>query len=139
VVVTARVGSAAYADHEGERVTLSASPTQGVRFYVRAIGPGGATLATVGSAESPEAMPVEELPPAAVRATDGGETETAESGPTTTTTQPFEDAPPPEDDGLPIWPFIVGGVVIAAAIAAIAIAFAVPGDDTSVGIPGHPL
>jgi hypothetical protein len=111
-----------------------------VRFYVRAVGPGGALLATVGSAESPEVMPVEELPPPAVLPREGTQTQSAVTATSTAPAQPFEDEPPAgDDDGLPIWPFIVGGVVIAAAIAAIAIALVVPGDNTSVGIPDHPL
>jgi hypothetical protein len=141
IVVAARVGdSTGFTDHEGERVSLEASENQGVRFYVRAVGPGGALLATVGSAESPEVMPVEELPPPAVLPREGTQTQSAVTATSTAPAQPFEDEPPAgDDDGLPIWPFIVGGVVIAAAIAAIAIALVVPGDNTSVGIPDHPL
>jgi len=141
-VVSAKVGDAAYADHVGDPVSIPAGPTEAVRYFVQALGPGGVVLASVGSAASPELVPAEEgagTEPEATSATVPTPAQTAALSEGGAEAQPTDAQASDSDDGLPIWPFIVGGVVVAALVAAVIVAFVVPGSDTSPGIPGHPL
>ncbi len=145
LVVSARVGNAAYVTHEGAEVRVQAAPTQGVSYFVRALGPGGAPLAAVGSEETPEVLAASELPQPAHAAGTTPTSNARANAPHVPTSgsdeaEPLEDVPPPEgDDGLPVWPFIVGGAVITVALLAIIVALAVPSDDTTPSLPGVSL
>ncbi len=138
VVFSAKVGASEFADHEGPRVSIPARPSEGVRWYAQAIGPGGAVVASFGSSESPNVVPAEALPvptvvePASVESDVGGPAQDAAG----VTGSEVDES---DDGGLPLWPFIVGGVVLAAVIVAVVVFVLTSDPDMTSGIPGIPL
>ncbi|RLB56144.1 MAG: hypothetical protein DRJ42_04240 [Deltaproteobacteria bacterium] len=138
VVISAEVGANELADHLGPRVSIPARPSEGVRWYAQAIGPGGAVVASFGSADSPNVVPAEALPvptvvePASVESDVGEPTQDAVG----ITGSGVEES---DDGGLPLWPFIVGGVVLAAVIVAVVVFVFTSDPEVTSEIPGIPL
>jgi hypothetical protein len=148
VRVSARVGDAPWAEHEGRETRIAAGPTDIVRYHVRAIGPGGVVLVSLGSEDDPRIAPAEALPPRGVvplpgLAAESGETDgdgradgsDERRDPGVATGVATEEN---QRSGPPLWPFLVGGAVLVFAAILIA-ALVITSSDTAPGLPTHPL
>jgi hypothetical protein len=113
--------------HDGREPIVVAGAS---RVRARALGPGDAAVAISDEIEleAEERVVAADLAPATAAATVAP-----------TARNPSVEGPPLDaDDGLPVWPFVVGGAVAAVA-AAVVIALVLPGSDTRVSTPSHPF
>lgn len=112
-----------------------------IEYYVLAIGPGGAVVASLGSLEAPRRYgTAARLAPLDV-ARESTLTAPVEVSPETApaTSAMTSAGPGDEDDRGPgAWPWIVGGAVVAGAVT-VALLLLLPGDTTQPSFPRHPL
>jgi hypothetical protein len=87
-----------------------------LEIFAEAIGPGGAIVASDGTSAEPVTSIVRDLPTR--------HQTTEREGPEIVT-------PPPSDEGVPVWPFILGAGVLAAAGAAVLIILLTSGNENT--------
>ncbi|MEM9190369.1 MAG: hypothetical protein AAGF12_14385 [Myxococcota bacterium] len=102
----------AWTRRQNSALEFATSSDETIEYYVEAVGPGGAVVASSGSSTHPNVSEVGVLL--------GG-------GPANGNGEPVE----PPSDGVPAWPFIVGGSVLAVAGAALLIVLLAGGNDNT--------
>ena len=115
-------------------LTVRAEPQLAVEYWVEAIGPGGAPIATHGSAAEPLRVEAEGETGGGAETTGGGETA---GGGSATGGASGGGGGGDDDEGVPAWPFVVGGVaLVAIAAVVLGVYFGTqPTDDTQLGRP----
>jgi len=140
VRVAWRADSGPWAVATAVPAVLGGPAARTVDYHVVAIGPGGAPLATRGSAREP----LQETRPGAI--SDGARVpdpvvaaRAATPVPTgSPVLAPVADEEPEDDSATP-WPWIIGGAVVLAGIAVVVAILLIPGSDTRPSFPSFPL
>ncbi len=106
------------------RLDVTALPHQDAEYWAEVIGPGGAPIATFGTEAAPERLPG-----------DGAATPVG-GDPDPAGTDPGSDPSTGEDEGVPVWPFLVGGAAIVVGVAIVlAVVLTQPSDESQLTRP----
>lgn len=126
-----RADGGRWVDTTDARLTVPAAASEGVEYWVEAIGPGGAVIATLGSATNAERVEGEDV------AAGGGDDLVSVGDGASGSGSGSGSGGGPTDEGLPTWPFIVGGVGVAviAAVVILAVVLTQPTDETQLTPP----
>jgi hypothetical protein len=115
VQVFGRTAGGAYRRTSGQELLVPRT-SEAVEFFARAIGPGGAVVASHGEAEAPLVF--------------GGD------GPSLAVAAPGEAlATEPEDDSMPVWPWLVGAGVAVGIVVVVVLVFTLRSDTTEPSFP----
>ncbi len=127
--VHGRSDSSRWLDTTDATLTIPVAPNEGAEYWAEAIGPGGAVIASVGTATNPERVEAS-----------GVSADTVATGPDLTVSDDSTTTGPATGGGgggIPDWVWIVGGVGLAVIVAAIVtvVVLTVPNDQTQLGRP----
>lgn len=115
----ARAPGNAWTHRSNSALEMPGAPDTTLEVYAEAVGPGGAVVATDGTPDDPVSSIIADLPDRAANGNGDG-----------VQIIPTEIPDQTDDGGLPLWPFLVGGGVLAVG-AAILIAVLVAGSGSS--------